>query len=88
MTYEPQDELVKKEGYYSRYNITSADTTGKYEVSVANDPHQEELIWIWNTYHNISIKKDHYKFLYYDEKTDEDRKEFMKDVKQFAKRNS
>ena len=63
--YEPQDKLV--EGYYTKHNITSADTTGKYEVSVANDPHQEELIWIWNQYHNVNLRKDHYKYLYYDE---------------------
>jgi hypothetical protein len=82
MTYEPQDELVKKEGYYSKFNITAADTTAKYESSSAGDPYNQEMIWIWNTYHNVNIKKDHFKYLYYDEKplTTRDIRNIYKDV--------
>jgi len=76
MSFKPQDRLATpklpddndtKEGYYTKHNITSADTTGKYESSNPGDPYNQEMMWIWNTYHNL--KKDHgFKYLYYDPK--------------------
>lgn len=72
---------IEKEGYYTRYGITSADTTGKYETSNPGDHYQKELNHLWSAYHNI--KNHSYKFLYYDPKTDEDQKQFWKDVKSY-----
>jgi hypothetical protein len=65
--YEPQGELEdpKKEGYYTKHNITSADTTGKYSTEDPGDIHNQELVALYNYYHNID--KEHYKYLYYDE---------------------
>lgn len=80
MTFQPQDDFVKKEGYYTKYHITAADTTGKYEESNPGDPYNREMKWIWSKYH-LTASKPIYKFLYYDEKTDEDVKQFWNDVK-------
>ncbi len=79
--FEPQDELVKKEGFYTRHSITAADTTGKLENELPGDPYNQELIWIWNTYHNVAATKPK-KYLYYDEMplTAKDIKKIYKDV--------
>jgi len=81
MTFEPQDDFVKKEGYYTRYHITAADTTGKYEENNPGDPYNQEMKWIWNTYH-LTASKQRYDYLYYDEfpLTAKDIKTIYKDV--------
>ena len=72
-SFEPQKRLAKlpddndtKEGYYTKHNITAADTTGKYESNTSGDAYNQEMIWLWNTYHNVNTTKPK-KYLYYDE---------------------
>jgi len=58
-------ELFPKSLILKDFMILSA--TGKYESSNPGDPYNQEMMWIWNTYHNL--KKDHgFKYLYYDPK--------------------
>ena len=80
--YEPQGELEdpKKEGYYTKHNITSADTTGKYETSSPGDMHNSELVSLYTYYHDI--KNERFKYLYYNEfpLTSKDIRNIYKDV--------
>jgi len=81
MTYEPQGELEDpKKGYYTKHNITSADTTGKYETSSPGDNYNREMVAIYGYYHDI--KNESFKYLYYDEKplTTKDIRNIYKDV--------
>jgi hypothetical protein len=81
--YEPQGKLLDidvDKGYYSKHNITAADTTGKYEASSPGDNYNAEMVALYSYYHDV--KKESFKYLYYDEKplTAKDIRKIYKDV--------